>query len=142
MDIYSNLFESMISCCDRIGFRHGLICTVAMTTLGLSFCLNLLILTNLLWLLGVLQDPYRSGGGVHPQHYVLAIVCIGFVTNTILARIKFSADRQFRGHVPEFQIRPLAVPRLSLIRTPAAVYCLGSTLLFAVTLMLDLLIRG
>src|SRR5580658_10282916 len=68
MQLYSDLFDSMMDCWDRIGFQHGLVYTAAMTALGLGFCLNLLGIVDLLWALGVLENPYRGAGTLHPQH--------------------------------------------------------------------------
>jgi hypothetical protein len=141
MGFYTDFFESMIYCCDRIGLRHRLAYTVTMIALALGFCLNLLILINLLWTIGAVHNPYLRAGSLHPQHYVYALLCIGFLANTVLARIKFNADNQFIGPMPELQAPQVPVPKLSLIRTPAAAYVLGCALLFLVTLTVNLLIR-
>jgi hypothetical protein len=141
MGFYTVLFESMINCCDRIGLRHELAYTVTMIALGLGFRLNLLIFINLLWTFGAVPNPYLRAGRLHPQHYVYALLCIGFVANTVLARIKFNADNQFIGPMPELQTPQVPMPKLSLIRTPAAAYVLGCALLFLVTLTVNPLIR-
>jgi hypothetical protein len=141
MGFYTDLFESMIYCCDRIGLRHGLAYTVTMITLGLGFCLNLLILINLLWGVGAVHNPYLSAGSLHPQHYVYALLCIGLLANTVLARIKFNADNQFIGPMAEFQAPQVPASKWSLIRTPGAAYVLGCALLFLVTLTVNLLSR-
>lgn len=141
MDFYTDLFESLIYCCDHIGFRHGLVYTFVMFALGLGCCLSLLSLVNLLWTFGVVHNPYRTEGSLHPRHYVYALVCIGFVANTVFARIKFSADRICMGPSYETRTPQVAVTKLSLVRTPGAAYVLGSALLFLVTLTVDLLIH-
>jgi hypothetical protein len=141
MGFYSDLFESLSYCCDHIGFRHGLVYTVVMFALGLGFGLSLLTLVNLLWMFGVLHNPYRNEGSLQPRHYVYALVCIGFIANTVFARIQFSADRISMGQGPELRTPQVAVSKLSLVRTPGAAYVLGSALLFLVTLTLDLVIH-
>jgi hypothetical protein len=141
MGLYTDLFDSLIYCCDHIGFRHGLVYTVVMFALGLGCCLSLLSLVNLLWTFGVLHSPYRSEGSLLPQHYIYGLVCIGFVANAVLARMKFSADSLCMGPPPEMQAPQGAVSKLSLIHTPGAAYVLGSAMLFLLTLTLDLLIH-
>jgi hypothetical protein len=92
MDIYAGLFDSMLACCGRIGLRQGPVYTVAMMALGLGVSFNILSVIDLLWTLGILNNPYQRGGSVHPQRYLWALLCIAFVVNTLLARHKFSAD--------------------------------------------------
>jgi hypothetical protein len=147
MRIYSVLFESLIDCFYQMGFRHGLVYTAAMMTLGLSFCLNLLSFIDLLWSLGVLQDPYLSNGARHPQHYVYALLSSALLANSLLGRIKFRADRQCLCPAPELQMPeleapPISMPRFSMIRAPGLAYALGSTVLFLATLTLALLTRA
>lgn len=127
MDIYAGLFESMLACCGRIGFRHGPVYTIAMMALGLGVSLNILSIIDLLWTLGILNNPYQSGGGLHPQHYLCALLCIAFIVNTILARHKFSADQ---GSLP-----PARSP-LARSATAAPAYVLASTGLFLISLSL------
>jgi len=129
-----------MDCC-RIGLRHGLVYTVAMMALGLGVSLNLLSLINLLWTLGVLDNPYGSDGTLHPRHYVYALVCLSFITNSVLARIQFSVDSQGLDLMPDNQTPQISVPKFSLIRTPGAMYVLGSAVLFLITVALDLLVR-
>ena len=127
MDIYAGLFESMLACCGRIGVRHGPVYTIAMVALGVCVSLNILSVIDLLWTLGILNNPYQRGGGLHPQHYLCALLCIAFIVNTILARHKFSADR---GSVRA----PLPRPASSATAAPA--YVLASTGLFLISLSL------
>jgi hypothetical protein len=141
MQIYTDLFESMMDWWDRIGFPHGLIYTAAMMALGLGFCLNLLSIVDLLWGLGVLANPYRGDGTLHPQHYLYGVLCCGFIANTVMARIKFSADCQRLRLTPEMHIPHFSMPKISLIRSPGPVYVMGSAVLFLATLTLCLLVR-
>jgi hypothetical protein len=127
MDIYAGLFESMLACCGRIGFRHGPVYTVAMITLGLGVSFNILSVIDFLWTLGILNNPYESGGDLHPQRYLCALLCIGFIVNTILARHKFSADHG--------SLRP-PLSRLARSATAAPAYVLASTGLFLISLSL------
>ena len=127
MDIYAGLFESMVTCCGRIGVRHGPVYTIAMMALGLAVSLNILSVIDLLWTLGILNNPYQSGGGLHPQHYLSALLCVAFIVNTILARHQFSADR---GH------RRPPLSRLAKSATAAPAYVLASTGLFLISLLL------
>ena len=127
MDIYAGLFESMLACCGRIGFRHGPVYTIAMMALGLAVCLNVLSIIDLLWTLGILNNPYQTGGGLHPQRYLCALLCVAFIVNTILARQTFGAD-QGRHRA--------ATSRLATSATAAPAYVLGSTGLFLITLSL------
>jgi hypothetical protein len=127
MGIYAGLFDSMVACCGRIGLRHGPVYTVAMMALGLGVSLNILSVIDLLWTLGILNNPYLTGGGLHPQRYLCALLCIAFILNTILARHNFSVDRG--------SLHP-ALPRRATSPTAAPVYVLGSTGLFLITLSL------
>jgi hypothetical protein len=140
MNLYNELFESMIGCFDRVGFRPGLEHTIAMIVLGLGLCLNLLSVVNLLWAIGVLHDPYGSHGGVHPRHYVYALLCGGFIVSTILARVNFNADCPNRH--PQMQTAHVSMPNHSLLNMRGPTYILGSTVLFLVILTWDLLNRG
>jgi hypothetical protein len=147
MDIYANLFESIIDCCDRIGIRHGLVYTIAMLLMGLALCLNLLSLIDLLWILGVAHNPYFWHGTWHPHHYVYGLLCSAFIANTLLGRSKFSADcqhlrRESEAQMPEISAPQTAMPKLSAIRTPGFAYVLGSAVFFLLTLTFALLIRG
>jgi hypothetical protein len=127
MDLYAGLFESMLACCGRIGFRHGPVYTVSMMALGLGVSLNILSVIDLLWTAGILNNPYQAGGGLHPQPYLCALLAIAFIVNTLLARHKFSADHG--------RLRP-AMPRFATSAAAASVYVLGSTGLFLITLIL------
>jgi hypothetical protein len=142
MEIYTDLFESMMDCYYLIGFRHGLVYTAAMLALGLGICLNLLTIIDLLWSLGVLDNPYLTNGSLHPQQYVCALLCGGFVANSAVARIKFGADRHCPRLTPELQPPQISMPKPKLIRTPGPAYVLGSGVLFLATLTLDLLVCG
>ena len=127
MYIYTGLFESMLNCCGRIGFRHGPVYTISMMALGLGVCLNILTVVDLLCALGWLTNPYRIHGSLHPQRYLYALLCIAFIVNTILARHKFSTDHGQRC--------PSMLQRATSARA-ALVYLLGSTGLFLLTLTL------
>ena len=127
MYIYMGLFESMLVCCGRIGVRHGPVYTISMMALAVGLSLNILTVIDLLWTLGILNNPYQAGGGLHPQHYLYALLSIAFIVNTILARHKFSIDRG--------QHRPL-LSRPACSATTALAYVLGSTGLFLITLTL------
>jgi hypothetical protein len=143
MKIYSALFDSMIvDCLEPIGIRHGLVYTAAMLALGLGFCLNLLSVISLLWALGVLDNPYLSQSGLHPQHYVYGLLCCGFVANTVFARIKFGRDCRYLRVMPETQTPAVAVPNSSLIRGPGPAYVLGSAVVFLTVATGSLLVRG
>lgn len=124
MSLYSRLYESLLDCCERSGFSRGFVYTAAMLALGVGLCLNLLSVVNLLWALRVLHHPYGSDGSLRPAHYLFALLYGGFIANTILARIRFTADR--RGLEPP-------------VPAPGPAYVLGSVVLFAVTLTLGLL---
>lgn len=124
MSLYIRLYESLLDCCERSGFSRGFAYTVAMLVLGVGLCLNLLSIMNLLWTLHVLHHPYGSDGSVHPEHYVFALLYGGFIANTILARIRFTAHR--RGFEPS-------------VAAPGAAYVVASVMLFVVTLTLGLL---
>lgn len=127
MDLYSGLFESMVNCCGRIGLRHGPVYTVAMLALGLGVSLNILSVTDLLWTLGLLDNPYHSTDGLHPQRYLCALLCVAFTLNTILARRKFTADQGC-----------LRSSRVVVFPAAAPAYILGSAALFVVTLTIEL----
>jgi hypothetical protein len=126
MYLYTGLFESMLACCGRIGFRHGPVYTISMMALGLGVCLNILTVVDLLWVMGLLNNPYQNAGGLHPQRYLYALLCLAFVVNSILARHKFSADHGKRC--------PLI--RRASSASAALAYVLGSAALFLITLML------
>jgi hypothetical protein len=93
MNIYAGLFESMLSCCGRTWLRHGPVYTVSMVALGLGVSLNILSLIDLLVLLGILDNPYRSAGAMHPQRYLYSLLCIVFIANSLLARRQFITRR-------------------------------------------------
>jgi hypothetical protein len=138
MYIYAGLFESMMACCGRIGFRHGPIYTLTMIALGLAVTLNLLSVIHLLWTLGVLDNPYRIDGDPHSQRYILGMLYIAFLANTVLARLKFSADQ---GRVPLRRVKcstQFTMARLASSTAAAPVYVLASTSLFIVTLSISL----
>jgi hypothetical protein len=123
MDIYGTLLESMMACCGHTWLRRGPVYTLSMLALGLAVCLNVLSIIDLLWTLGLLANPYHSAGNLHPQRYVFALLCVAFMLNSILARIKFTADRK----------------RVRLQHDPASIfaaptYVLVSTGLFLITL--------
>jgi hypothetical protein len=143
MDVYTHLFDSMIDWCDRLGFRPGLLYTAAMSVLGVGLCLNLLSIIDLLWSFGLVVDPYgRAHGALHPQHYVYGLLYAAFIANTLLARVKFSADCECSRFMPALPPPPKSHPKSSLIRAPAPAYLLCSAALFGVTLLFDLLPRG
>src|ERR1700722_16207234 len=115
MQIYTDLFESMMDWYYLIGFRHGLVYTAAMMALGLGICLNLLTFIDLLWSLGALDNPYLANGSLHPQHYVYAALYGGMVANAAVARIKFAADRQCLRLMPEMQSPQIPMSGPSLV---------------------------
>jgi len=123
MDLYGNLFESMLTWCGHTWLRRGPVYTVSMLALGLAVCLNVLSVVDLLWTLGILANPYRAPGEPHPQHYVWGLVCLAFLFNTFLARRKFSADRREHLHAANTS------------RAAAPTYVLLSTALFLITLV-------
>lgn len=136
MDIYGGLFESMMACCGRIGYRHAPLYTLAMMALGGALILNLLSVIDLLWSFGLVDNPYRWGGGPHAQRYLLGTLYLAFLLNTVLARLKFAADR--RGRVPGSAIPGAAIARMAASRAAAPAYVLGSTGLFLITLTMSL----
>ena len=117
MNIYSGLFESMLECYGRTWLRAGPVYTLSMIALGVGVSLNILTVIDLLGLLGIVNNPYRSAGSVHPQHYVYALLCIAFIANSLLARRQFIVGRAGPQHC-------LSAP----------VYLLGSAALFLITL--------
>jgi hypothetical protein len=123
MNLYGNLLESMLAWWGHTWLRRGPVYTLSMLALGLAACLNVLSVIDLLWTLGILPNPYHSEGQLHPRHYVFALLCLAFLLNTILARLKFSADRQ------RVRLRPATA---SWIAAPT--YVLISTGLFLITL--------
>lgn len=125
MDLYAGLFESMVSSCGRVGLRHGPVYTVAMIALGLAVSLNILSIIDLLWTLGVLHNPYQRAGVPHPQRYLCALLYVAFLSNTVLARLKFGVDR---GHLRRSAHAAWAAPA----------YVLGSAGLFLITLPIEL----
>jgi hypothetical protein len=122
MDIYADLLESMLACCLRLGIRRGPLYTVSMLLLSLGVSLNILSVIDLLWLLGILSNPYQSAATVH---YISALLCIAFVANTILARRQFNSARASRHDPPE-------------VRAAAPAYLLASMALFVASLMIGL----
>lgn len=135
MYIYAGLFESMMACCGRIY-------TLTMVALGLGVTLNLLSVIHLLWTLGVLDNPYRLDGDLHAQRFVLGMLYLAFLANTVLARLKFSADQ---GLLPRNKIRrgtELTMARLTSSEAAAPVYVLGSMFIFVLTLSISLRISG
>jgi hypothetical protein len=125
MNIYAGLFDSMLACCARTWLRHGPIYTIAMVALGLAVSLNILSVIDLLWIAGVLDNPYQSAGQLHPQRYILALLTVVFVANSLLARRHFSID-----HFSRCDARTLAAPA----------YVLGSAALFLSTLTIDMMV--
>jgi hypothetical protein len=113
-----------------------------MIALGLGVSLNLLSVIQLLWTLGVLDNPYRIDGDLHSQRYIFGMLYIAFLANTVLARRKFSADQGY--------LRPLRVKRSTQVRlarlassaAAAPVYGLASMGLFIITLSISLRIPG
>jgi hypothetical protein len=95
---------------------------VSMVALGLGVSLNILSLIDLLGLLGIVDNPYRSGGGMHSQRYLYTLLCIVFIANSLLARRQFITRR--------------AVPQQSL---SAPMYLICSTAVFLATLIMYLL---
>ncbi|HEY6454215.1 MAG TPA: hypothetical protein VIY90_02930 [Steroidobacteraceae bacterium] len=89
MNIYTGLFESMLECCGRTWLRNGPVYTVSMLALGLGVSLNILSVIDLLCLLGIVNNPYRSSGSTHPQHYVYCLLLVVFIANSLLARRHF-----------------------------------------------------
>jgi hypothetical protein len=128
MYLYAGLFESMMAYCGRAGFRQGPIYTLTMMALGLGVTLNLLSVIHLLWTLGVVDNPYRIDGDLHSQRYVLGMLYLAFLANTVLARLKFSADR---GRVQR-------IARVDASEAAAPVYVLASMFFFVLTLSLSL----
>jgi hypothetical protein len=128
MYLYAGLFESMMACCDRAGFRQGPIYTLTMMALGLGVSMNLLSVIQLLWTFGIIDNPYRIDGDLHSQRYVLGMLYLAFLANTVLARLKFSAD----------QGRVKRVARLAVSDAAAPVYVLASMFLFVLTLSMCL----
>jgi len=139
MYIYAGLFESMMACCGRIGFRHGPIYTLTMIALGLAVTLNLLSVIHLLWTLGVLDQslPHRrrpAFPAVHPRNALYR----PFLPNTVLARLIFSADQ---GRLPLIRVKrstQFTLARLASSTAAAPVYVFASTSLFIVTLSISL----
>jgi len=119
MDLYCELYESMVRWCDRIGLRHGPVNTLAMMALGAGVSLNILTIADVLWTLGLLDNPYPSSG-LYPQRYVCALLYLAFLVNTILARLKLSTDR--------------GTLRRNVSAAAAPTYVLVSTGLFLLTL--------
>jgi hypothetical protein len=122
MDIYADLFESMLACCVRLGIRRGPLYTVSMLLLSLGLSLNILSVIDLLWMLGILSNPYQSAA---TMHYIYALLCIAFVANTILARRRFGGTRASLHFAPD-------------LRAAAPAYLLASMALFVTSLMIGL----
>ena len=138
MYIYAGLFESMMECCGRIGLRHGPIYTLTMIALGLAVSLNLLSVIQLLWTLGVLDNPYRLDGDLHSQRYLFGMVYLAFLANTVMARLKFSADQGRRQPGRLQRSADLMRARPASSSTSAPLYMLVSTSLFIITLSISL----
>jgi hypothetical protein len=136
MNLYARLYESTLEYCARSWFSPGLVYTIAMLALGLGIALTLLSGINVLWTLRLLHNPYGRGANLHPEHYVYALVYLSFIANTILARVKFSADRRL---MPEMTVPSREVRDVPSVRTPGPAYVLGSAALFVVTLTVGLL---
>jgi|HubBroStandDraft_2_1064218.scaffolds.fasta_scaffold199692_2 hypothetical protein len=138
MNLYAGLFDSMLDCCGRTWLRHGPIYTVATMALALAVSLNILSIIDLLWILGVLDNPYQSAGQLHPQRYVLQLLALVFIVNAILARRHFSTDH-FCLEQASGQTR-LAQDAQSAARRVAPAYVLGSAALFLSTLSIDMMV--
>jgi hypothetical protein len=121
MHIYAGLFESMMACCGRLGGGRAPLYTLTMMALGVAVTLNLLSVIDLLWTLGVVDNPYRIDGDLHSRRYIFGVLYIAFLANTVLARRKFRADQ-------------IAMARLAASAAAAPVYVLASTGLFIITL--------
>jgi hypothetical protein len=134
MSLYAGLFESMMACCGRAGLRRGPLYTLTMVALGLAVSLNLLSVVQLLWTLGVLDNPYRLDGDLHSQRYVLGTLYLAFLVNMILARRKFSADQQRVACLPVPRRIAIRAARLAARDAAAPVYVLGSAGVFILTL--------
>ncbi len=139
MEIYADLFESMVDYCGWLGFRNGPVYTLAMIALGTGLCLNFLSVLDLLCSLGVVGNPYRSHGALRPQHYVYALLYGAFLANVILARVKFGIDRECLRSRPDVQTPGNSMPRFAWSRIAAPAYIIASTGLFVVTQTLVLL---
>ena len=139
MNLYARLYESTLDYCERSWFRPGLVYTVAMLALGLGFALNLLTAINALWTLRLLHDPYGRGGSVHPEHYVYALVYLGFLAVSIPARLKFSADRRCLSLMSEMTPPEMPARAAPSVLTSGPAYVLSSVVVFVVTLTLGLL---
>src|SRR6202012_2849627 len=109
----ADLFESTAEFCGRLTSRTGLDYTAAMIAVGLSLCLNVLSLVNLLWVLGVLQNPYGYRGTLHPRHYVYALVYGGLIANSVLARFQLRGDGIYLRLIPCVQPRKYANRRVA-----------------------------
>jgi hypothetical protein len=139
MNLYAGLFDSMLDCCGRTWLRHGPIYTVATLALALAISLNILSIIDLLWILGVLDNPYQSAGQLHPQRYVLQLLALVFITNAILARRHFSTDHFSVEEASSAQTGP-AQPGHGAVRRVAPAYVLGSAALFLSTLSIDIMV--
>jgi hypothetical protein len=133
MKLYTRLYESLLEYSGGCGY------TVAMLALGLGLSLNLLSVMNLLWTLRVLHHPYGTAGSLRPEHYVFALLYGGFIANTILARIKYTADRRDLDMMSELPAPAMESPEAPSAPAPGPAYVLGSAALFAVTLTLGVL---
>jgi hypothetical protein len=141
MNIYALLYESMMDYCDGVGCRLGLTYTVAMAALGLGLCFNLLSVVDLFWTLRVLDNPYSRNGSLQPRHYVFALLYGGIITNSIVARIKFAADRRCLSLMPEMQAPQAAPQPVPSVRMPGPAYLLGSAVVFFLSLIGGLLLN-
>ena len=135
MEIYAGLFESMSDCCGRVGLRAGPIYTLTMMALALGISLNLLSVIDLLWAFGILDNPYRMDGDLHLQHYLFGLLYGAFLANTVLARIKFSADRRVSRPAPQLRMH---LAQLAASRIAAPVYLTGSAGFFLLTLIIGI----
>lgn len=139
MNLYAGLFDSMLDCCAHTWLRHGPIYTFATLGLALAISLNLLSIVDLLWIFGVLDNPYQSAGQLHPQRYVLQLLALVFLANAILARHHFSTDR-FSLESPSTGQSRLALDADGTARRLAPAYVLGSAALFLSTLSIDMMV--
>jgi hypothetical protein len=101
-----------------------------MLALALALSLNLLSLIDLLWMAGILDNPYAARESVHPAHYVCAVLYLGFLGNSVLARWQIATAQRQPLRLP---------PRRPASNINAPRYLMASCAVFAVTLLIDLM---